>query len=236
MSRISNNTFKVNNNLEQMTEIASVANGVVFPISTGSTLDVDVVANTAGLATSVNQSQANASLANIDLNTTGLATESTATTIAGDTTSLDAKITNGSGATLPDAQQVGVYGWDGANWRQANVSSGGNLKVESELEDHSGSQGNLQNGAYTDGSFSTAIDTSNHTLLTLFGNKTDTSNSIQPQISANGSNYYDLDYEIYPKFSNGDFYATFSNVCANNFRLKFNGNGTATATLLHNNH
>lgn len=236
MSRISSSTFKVNSTLQQEMELSAVAPGVTVPISTGgSTLDVDVVANTIGLATETNQTTANASLANIDFNTTGLATESTLSFMQVSTTSIDGKITNGSDSTLTDVQQNGAYGWDGSNWRQLNVSTGGNLKVESELENHSGSQGNIQNGAFTDGSFSTAIDTSNHTLLTLFGDTTVTSNGIQPQISADGTNYYDLDYEIFPN-SGGDVYANFANLCANNFRVKFSGAGSATLTLLHNNH
>lgn len=141
-----------------------------------------------------------------------------------------------STATTASAFQVGAYGWDGSNWRQLNASTGGNLKVESELENHSGSEGNLANSdAYTDGSNSAVIDTSNHTLLTLFGDKTDTSNSIQPQVSADNTNWYNTDFQVYTD-SGGNFYQNIDNVAVNYFRLKFTGAGTATATLLHNNH
>lgn len=139
-------------------------------------------------------------------------------------------------ATTSSAFQVGNYGWDGSNWRQMNVSSGGNLKVESELEDHQGSEGNLANSlAYTDGDTSTAIDVSNHTLLTVFGDKTDTSNSIQPQVSADNSNWYNIDFQLYPD-TGGNFFNNLNDIAINYFRLKFTGAGTCTATLLHNNH
>jgi len=141
-----------------------------------------------------------------------------------------------STATTASAFQVGNYGWDGSDWRQMNVSTGGNLKVISEVENHQGSEGNLANSsAYTDGSNSAVIDVSNHTLLTLFGDKTDTSNSVQPQVSADNSNWYNVDFQLYPD-TGGNFYQNFDNVAINYFRLKFTGAGTATATLLHNNH
>lgn len=139
-------------------------------------------------------------------------------------------------ATTSSAFQVGMYGWNGSAWQQASISNGGNLKVESELENHAGTQGNLANAsAYTDGSNSAVIDVSNKTLLTVFGDKSDTSNSVQPQVSADNVNWVDTDYTLYPKM-NGDFFQNIDNVAINYFRLKFTGAGTATATLLSNNH
>ena len=195
MPRISNSTFKVNDDLQQQMEISAVANGLSIPITVNSALSV--TSNIVGVDDSAK-------------------------------TSL---------STTASALQTGIYGWDGSNWRQVNVSNGGNVKVESELEAHSGSQGNLANAdSYTNGSNSVAIDVSNKTLLTLFGNLSDTSNGVQPQISADGITYYDLDYEVYPKFETGDFFQNIDNVAVNHFRLKYNGAGTATATLLTNNH
>ena len=195
MPRISNSTFKVNDELQQQMEISAIANGLSIPITVNDALSVS--SNIVGVDDSAK-------------------------------TSL---------STTASALQTGIYGWDGSNWRQVNVSNGGNVKVESELENHQGSQGNLANAdAYTNGSNSVAIDVSNKTLLTLFGNLSDTSNGVQPQISADGINYYDIDYEVYPKFENGDFFQNIDNVAVNHFRLKYNGAGTATATLLTNNH
>ena len=195
MPRISNSTFKVNDDLQQQMEISSIADGLSIPITVIDALSVS--SNIVGVDDSAK-------------------------------TSL---------STTASALQTGIYGWDGTNWRQVNVSNGGNVKVESELENHQGSQGNLANAdVYTNGSNSVAIDVSNKTLLTLFGNLSDTSNGVQPQISADGITYYDLDYEIYPKFDTGDFFQNIDNVAVNHFRLKYNGAGTATATLLTNNH
>tara|TARA_S200002703_G_scaffold156199_2_gene161373 strand:- start:1674 stop:2351 length:678 start_codon:yes stop_codon:yes gene_type:complete len=225
MSRISNSTFKVNESLEQMMELSAVKSGVTVPISTSSELDVNLT-QVAGSAVALGETTASASIPVV------LANDVEASV------SLDAIGASAKGAdsTLASALQVGTYGWDGSNWRQMNVSNGGNLKVESELEDHAGSQGNLENaGEVVDGDTSTAIDTSNHTLLTCFGNTTDTANAITPQISADGTNYYPLDFDIYPN-ADGDFYQSFPNITVNNFRLKFNGTATVTATLLHNNH
>lgn len=248
MSRISNSSFKVNSSLEQQIELSAVKGGVTVPISSGATLDVDVVANSVGLATdatvvangvaqatAINQVTQNASLANIDTNTTGLASELTLGVVSTDLSNLDSKIGSGVDTTLITAQQVGIYGYDGSNWRQANVSNGGNLKVESELEDHAGSQGNLNNAtAVVNGDTSAAIDTSNHTLLTIFGNSTGT-DPVDIQVSADGITYYAVGFGIYPD-ANGDFYQSLANVCANNVRVKYTGTATVTATLLHNNH
>ena len=225
MSRISNSSFKVNSNLEQMMELSAVKAGVTVPISTASELDMNLT-KVNGTAISLGETTASASLPVVLPNDVEASV------------SLDAIGTNakGSDTTLATALQVGNYGWDGSNWRQMNVSNGGILKVESELEDHQGSQGNLENASsVVDGDTSTAIDTSNHTLLTCFGNTTDTENPITPQISADGTNYYPLDFDIYPN-ADGDFYQSFPNITVNNFRLKFNGTATITATLLHNNH
>ena len=225
MSRISNSSFKVNSNLEQMMELSAVKAGVTVPISTSSELDMNLT-KVNGTAISLGETTASASLPVVLPN-------DVVASVSLDEIGTDAK---GSDTTLATALQVGNYGWDGSSWRQMNVSNGGNLKVESELEDHQGSQGNLENaGSVVDGDTSTAIDTSNHTLLTCFGNTTDTTNPITPQISADGTNYYPLDFDIYPN-ADGDFYQNFPNITVNNFRLKFNGTATITATLLHNNH
>jgi len=42
MSRISNSSFKVNSNLEQMIELSAVKAGVTVPISTASELDMNL--------------------------------------------------------------------------------------------------------------------------------------------------------------------------------------------------
>jgi hypothetical protein len=225
MSRISNNTFKVNSSLEQMTEISAVKAGVTFPISSGATLDqnlkeVNGSTISLGSTTSANSLPVVIASDQGSVAVSDSTAQASLSTIAGDTTSLDSKITSGSDATLASAQQAGIYGYDGSAWRRVAVNSTGHVKIEAELEAHSGSQGNLSNASsVVSGDVSTAITPTTHTLLTVFGNTTGTAGII-PQISADGTNYYPGGFEIYPD-SNGDFFQSFSDISANNFRLKY---------------
>lgn len=220
MPRISNNSFAVNTALQQEIELSAVKAGVSIPITTATDLDMNLV-KVGGVAVTLDQQ---------------VMTNSIPVVLASNQSIVNVAPPVASNATLATAQEVAAFGYDGATYRRLNCSTGGNLKVESELENHSGSQGNLDNSSSViSGDFSTAIDTSNHTLLTLFGNTTDTTNGIVPQVSADGTNYYPAGFEIFPD-SNGDFYQNFPNVTANNFRLKYQGTATVTATLLHNNH
>jgi hypothetical protein len=220
MPRISTNSFAVNTALQQEIELSAVKAGVSIPITTATDLDMNLV-KVGGVAVTLDQQ---------------VMTNSIPVVLASNQSIVNVAPPVASNATLGTAQEVAAFGYDGANYRRLNCSTGGNLKVESELENHSGSQGNLDNGSSViSGDFSTAIDTSNHTLLTLFGNTTDTSNGIVPQVSADGTNYYPAGFEIYPD-SAGNFYQNFPNVASNNFRLKYQGTATVTATLLHNNH
>ena len=106
MSRISNNSFAVNSSLEQIVEVS----GGSIIVTPSGTQNVDVVGNSIGLATNLDQITGNASLANIDANTSGLATELTATNISLSATSIDGKITVGEDDTLLESQQVLIYG------------------------------------------------------------------------------------------------------------------------------
>ena len=88
MSRISNNSFSVNSNLEQIVEVSG---GTITP---SGTQDVDVVGNTVGLSTGANQSLQ-------------LAQE---TVTASNTSSIDNKLTVGSDDSLASSLQVLTYG------------------------------------------------------------------------------------------------------------------------------
>jgi len=240
MSRISNNSFKVNSALEQMTEISAVKAGVIFPISSGATLDqnlkeVNGSTISLGLTTGANSLPVVIASDQATLDVSDSVAQGSLTTIAGDTTSLDTKITTGANATLATAQQAGIYGWNGSAWKQVAVNATGHVKIEAELEAHSGSQGNLSNAAsVVPGDVSTAVTPTTHTLLTVFGNSSGTSGII-PQISADGTNWYPAGFEIYPDMA-GDFFQGFSDICANNFRLKYQDTATVTATVLSNAH
>jgi len=82
--------------------------GVTQPISAAS------LPLPSGASTSANQSTANGHLS----------------TIAGDTTSLDTKITQGSDATLSNAQQVLAYGYNSGTLRPLKVGAAGEVTTE----------------------------------------------------------------------------------------------------------
>jgi len=249
MSRISNNSFKVNAALEQIVEIS---NSSAIPVSE----EADIT-KWGGTATTLGQKAMAASVPVVIANDQAAIPISTASTLDVDldsvsgaaitlgqkvmTTSLpvvlasDGAVTSGSDVTLTDAQQVGVYGYNGSSWRQIQVSTTGVLKTESELETHSGSEGNLDSGSIVvGGDTSTAISTTNKTIISIFGNHSVASAEIVIEISADGATYYPNGYSIFAD-SNGDFYQLFEG-CVNNIRLKYVSAGTVTATLLANSH
>jgi len=291
MSRISNNSFKVNAALEQIVEISNataipvseeaditkwggaattlgskasaasvpvvIANDqAAIPISTASTLDVDLD-SVSGTAITLGQKAMVASLPVVIASNQGSVPISTTTTLDVDLDSVsgaaitlgqkvkatslpvvlasDGAVTSGADTTLAAAQQVGAYGWDGSAWRQVQVSATGVLKTESELETHSGSEGNLDSSSVVaGGDTSTSISTTNKTIISIFGNHSVASAELQIQVSADGSTFYPNGYSIFAD-ANGDFYSLFEG-CANNIRLKYTTAGTVTATLLANSH
>tara|TARA_R110000737_G_scaffold257282_3_gene265899 strand:+ start:8730 stop:9449 length:720 start_codon:yes stop_codon:yes gene_type:complete len=238
MSRISNNSFKVNSALEQMTEISAVKAGVVFPISASAALDQNLT-EVGGVAIALGSTVSANSLPVVIASDQGTVdvsdsiAQGSLSTIASDTTSLDTKITSGTSSTLASAQQAGIYGWDGSSWRQVAVNATGSVKTVSTASAHTGTEGNLDNAAsVVSGDTSTVITPTTHSLLTVFGNTTGSSGII-PQVSADGTTYYPAGYEIYPDL-NGDFFQIFSDISTNNFRLKYQDTATVTATVLSN--
>lgn len=94
----------------------------------------------------------------------------------------------------------------------------------------SGTQGNLSNSAsVSNGSNSTAVNV-NAAVHNIFGNTTDTANDINIQVSEDNTNYYDVDFSIFPQ-SSGNFQSTLE-APAKYIRLKYNGTATVTATVL----
>jgi hypothetical protein len=249
MSRISNQSFKVNSALEQIVEISNTS---AIPVSE----DADIV-KWGGVATSLGSKLSAASVPVVLASDQAAVPISTASTLDVDLDSVsgsaitlgqkvkasslpvvlasDGAITSGADTTLSAVQQNGIYGWDGSAWRQVQVSATGVLKTESELETHSGTQGNLDNGSVVvGGDTSTSISTTNKTLISIFGNHSVASAELEVQVSADGTNFYPNGYSIFAN-SNGDFYTLFEG-CANNIRLKYTTAGTVTATLLANSH
>ena len=238
MSRISNNSFKVNSALEQMTELSAVKAGVTVPISAASALDQNLT-QVGGAAISLGAKASSASLPIViasDQATLGVSdtvAQGSLSTIAGDTTSLDTKITKGADTTLATAQQAGIYGWNSSAWKQVAVNASGAVNTVGVTSTHSGSQGNLENASsVASGDTSTAISMTDKLNFTVFGSTTGSAGII-PQVSADGSNYYPAGYLIFPDVD-GNFFQKFENTCANNFRLKFQDTATVTATVLSN--
>jgi len=249
MSRISNNSFKVNAALEQIVEIS---NATAIPVSE----EADIT-KWGGTATTLGQKAMAASVPVVIANDQAAIPISTASTLDVDldsvsgaaitlgqkvmTTSLpvvlasDGAVTSGADDTLTNAQQVGLYGDNGTDWKRIQTSATGVLKTETEAATHAGSQGNLDNGSVVvGGDTSTSISTTNKTLLTVFGNHSSASAELVIQVSADGANFYPSGYSVYAD-SNGDFFQTLQ-ACSNNIRLKYVTAGTVTASLLANAH
>ena len=249
MSRIASNTYKVNAALEQIVEIS---NSSAIPVSEEAN-----ITKWGGTATTLGQKAMASSVPVVFANDQAAIPISTASTLDVDldsvsgaaitlgqkvmTTSLpvvlasDGAVTSGSDVTLTDAQQVGVYGYNGSSWRQIQVSTTGVLKTESELESHSGTEANLDSGSVVIiDDTSTSISTSNKTIISIFGNHSVASAEIVIEVSADGSSYYPFGYSIFCD-ANGDFYQMIEG-CANEIRLKYKTAGLVTATLLANSH
>lgn len=232
MSRISNNSFAVNSSLEQKIDLATVSAGGI-PIT--GTVNVDVVADSVGLASSVNQVTGNASLANIDSNTSGNAQESTLTLQSSTISNIDTKITQGSDAALSSAMQVLLYARDSGGGLDAlQVNGSGELIVTTSGggTTHSGSQANLMNAvSASNGTNSNVITTTSSNNVNLFG-VTNGTGDVKVQQSADNSNWYDVGYSLFPDM-NGNFNASFPNHPANYWRIQATETATITATLLH---
>lgn len=208
MSRISNNSFKVNAALEQIVEISNTS----IPVTVSENSDI---VKWGGVAT-----------------TLGAKTSATSVPVV---LATDGAITSGADDTLTNAQQVGLYGDNGTDWKRIQTSSTGVLKTETTAASHSGSQGNLDSGSVVvGGDTSTSISTTDKTLLTIFGNHSVASAELVIQVSADGTNFYPSGYSVYAD-SNGDFFQTLQ-ACSNNIRLKYVTAGTVTASLLANAH
>ena len=154
--------------------LAVDGSGVTQPISAAS------LPLAAGASTAANQATGNASLA----------------TIAGDTTSLDAKITQGSDATLSNAQQVLTYGNNSGTLRPLKVGANGELTTEI---DHTWTTSTLislqavADGASVQGEFDLGQGISHElTSIKFFvTNSTGVNVAVVLQTSPDNSNWYD---------------------------------------------
>ena len=241
MPRISNNTFKVNDVLEQVIEVGSVASGLSIPVSidTSNALNINLLSvngSTLNLGNNVQSSSIPVTIASDDVLTCNIANfNANNLNVISNIAYVDdtAKIND---STTAKALQVGMYGWDGSNWHRVNTTGSGNLKAEIFLENHNGSQGNLSsNQSHVPDDVSLTINPITSTLITVMGNTTDTSNGVIPQVSADDMNWYNMDFEIWPQ-PNGDLFNNIEATAVNYFRMKYQGAGTTTLTALYNNH
>jgi hypothetical protein len=156
------------------------------------------------------------------------------TIIAGDTTSLDSKITQGSDVTLTNAQQVLVYGRDSGGVLDAlRTDASGHLEVV--VDDFVKGQATMANSfpvtvasdqsrldvdtvkvevtisqvnqAIINGnSFtSTAVDMRGYERISFFGTSTNTSDMIYVLVSADDITYYNTGENVGQDFTSGDF-------------------------------
>lgn len=217
--------------------------------TTANTSLANIDANTSGLAT-----EATATIISTDTSSISTDTSSIdAKILQGN----DAQIPN----TELGLQQVLCYGRDtSGNLDALKTTSNGNLEVEvsgplgSNLSldsvsvviasdqssvpvtfssgTHGGSQANLFSASsVVAGDTSSVITTTSSSKVNIFGNTTDTANSIEVEMSADNTNWYPVGFGIFPDGS-GNF-AEFLNRPSNYWRIKVGGTATITATLLH---
>lgn len=250
MSRISSRSFAVNSDQQQQIEVSSVSLGAgqTMPVSQASHDNLNANAN-------VQQGNSDVSSSNklyVQSNTAG-DFKTDANLQQGD---IDVGSSNKLHCQSSAADDFAVN----ANVQQgdSDVSSSNKLHVQSSLRSEfavnaslqiagsdvsssnkvpvsfsagvEGSQGNLDSASsVVTGDTSTAVNV-DATVHNIMGNTTDTSNDIDIQLSEDNTNYYSVNYSIFPN-SSGDFQQTLE-APAKYLRLKYNGSATVTATVL----
>ena len=115
--------------------------------------------------------------------------------------------------------QIGGVDVSGANKVPVTLSGG-----------VSGSEANLDNGSSViadDNSTAVNVNSDKHNI---FGNSTDTTNAIEVEISANGTDYYNMGIDIFTDGS-GDFQLSLD-MPIQYIRLRYTGTATVTATVI----
>jgi hypothetical protein len=251
MSRVSSRSFAVNSDLQQQVELKSVVLGIgqSMPVSQATHDNLNCNAN-------VQQGDADVSSSNklyVQSNTAG-DFKADANIQQGDadvgvsnklhcqSTAADAFLVNANvqqlDADVSSSNKLHVQSDARANFATnanlqisgVDVSASNKVPVSLTGGGVSGSQGNLNSSSsVTSGSTSTAVNV-NAGVHTIVGNTTDTSNDIEIQISEDNTNYYPMNYSIFPP-SSGNFQATVDSP-TKYLRLKYNGTATVTATVM----
>lgn len=250
MSRVSSRSFAVNSDLQQQIEIKSIAidPSASLKVSQDDPNDLKCDAN-------IQQGDADVSSSNklyVQSNTAG-DFKADANIQQGDvdvgvsnklhcqSTAADAFLVNANvqqlDADVSSSNKLHVQSDARANFAvNATMQVGGSdvsgsNKVPVELSTGvSGTQANLNNASSVSaGNFSTAVNV-NARVHNIMGNTTDTVNDIEIHVSEDNTNYYPIDYTIFPP-SSGNFQQTLD--CpAKYLKLKYGGTATVTATVL----
>lgn len=211
------------------TNVATLAGAV-----SGTEFQVDVITSAlpSGAATSALQTTGNTSLSAIETDTG---------TIAGDTTSLDGKITQGYDAQIASggngAQQVLVYARDsGGNLDALSVNASGELKVASTATAASTTNVNESVAGSASGTAnSTAVDMDGSSQLTIFGTSTNTSDAIVVQVSHNNSTWVEhTEYFVNFSATGGNYAVNISNTGARYWRVSQTDTLASAFTLVVN--
>ena len=250
MSRISSRSFAVNSDLEQKIEVSSISlsGGDSMTVSQATHDNLNCNAN-------IQQGDADVSSSNklyVQNNTAGDfkadaniqqgdADVSVSNKLHCQSTAADAFLVNANvqqgDADVSGSNKLHVQSDARANFAvNATMQVGGtdvsgSNKVPVELSTGvSGTQANLNSASsVSNGTFSTAVNV-NARVHNIFGNTTDTTNDIEIHVSEDNTNYYPLDYSIFPP-SSGNFQQTVD-APAKYLKLKYLGTATVTATVL----
>jgi hypothetical protein len=204
--------------------------GKITACNTGAVV-VSSSALPSGAATSSNQTTANSSLS----------------TIAGDTTSIDGKITTGADATLTTAQQMLVYGRDSVGGLGAlKVDNAGHLEVVQDAEQltstiFSGTQTIASSASHT---FTTTLDKNGSSQYNLLITSTTTATDVDYSIATDNS---DDNSTFYTNANSGggggggstdpvvvgiqNAQVSFTNQTSRYVRITFTNTGLATLTI-----
>jgi len=241
MSRIANNSFKVNSALEQIVEIS---NASAIPVSE----DSDIV-KWGGVATSLGAKASTASvpvvLASDQATLPVSITEADVdlVKVGGTSVTLGQKA---SSASLPivissdqSAVETDVAKFGGTSVTIGQKAKSASIPVTLASDEDSltviTSAGTNASTAVSSsqvagaGDFSTtSADVSQKTNVTIAGDGNNTSNAIEIHVSIDGTNFISTGFNMFPD-SNGNFFYNLGKVALSKVKLKYTGAGTYTA-------
>lgn len=251
MSRVSSRTFAVNADLQQQIEVKSVSLGIgqSMPVNCGTHDDLNCNANVQQGDADVSSSnklhvqstaagdfKADANMQQGDADVS-VSNKLHCQSSAADDFAVNANVQQGD-SDVSSTNKLHVQSDSRSNFSTnaslqiggVDVSASNKVPVSLSGGGVSGSQANLCNAqSVASASTSTAVNV-NAGTHTIVGNTTDTMNDIIVEISEDNTNYYPMNFTIYPPMS-GSFQTTVDTP-TKYLRLKFNGAATVTATVM----